>query len=156
MNFAHFCEFSCFSFGKEARFTLNFCSGMPPGKVHELAFLWFGLPGPLLIACNHFDDEGNSGRLHGNLRLALKRTRPTREPESSEPSSTMCLCPWQLGIEIVADRPSHCRAPEACHQRKCHALSQANSLESQSEAWEPPQFQEKRSRSGKVILGALP
>ena len=21
---------------------------MPPGKVHELAFLWFGLPGPLL------------------------------------------------------------------------------------------------------------
>ena len=27
----------------------NFCSGMPPGKVHELAFLWFGLPGPVLI-----------------------------------------------------------------------------------------------------------
>ena len=27
----------------------NFCSGMPPGKVHELAFLWLGLPGPLLI-----------------------------------------------------------------------------------------------------------
>ena len=22
---------------------------MPPGKVDELAFLWFGLPGPLLI-----------------------------------------------------------------------------------------------------------
>ena len=45
MNFAHFCEFWCFSLGKQARFTLNFCSGMPPGKVHELAFLWFGLPG---------------------------------------------------------------------------------------------------------------
>ena len=27
----------------------NFCSGMPLGKVHELAFLWFGLPGSLLI-----------------------------------------------------------------------------------------------------------
>ena len=49
MNFAHFCEFWCFSFGKQARFTLNFCSGMPVSKVHELTFLWFGLPGPLLI-----------------------------------------------------------------------------------------------------------
>ena len=27
---------------------LNFCSGMPLRKVHELTFLWFGLPGPLL------------------------------------------------------------------------------------------------------------
>ena len=49
MNFAHFCEFWCFSLGKQARFTLNFCSGMPLRKVHELTFLWFGLPGPLLI-----------------------------------------------------------------------------------------------------------
>ena len=49
MNFALFCEFWCFSLGKQARFTLNFCSGMPLRKVHELTFLWFGLPGPLLI-----------------------------------------------------------------------------------------------------------
>ena len=49
MNFAHFCEFWCFSLGKQARFTLNFCSGMPLRKIHELTFLWFGLPGPLLI-----------------------------------------------------------------------------------------------------------
>ena len=48
MNFAHFCEFWCFSLGKQARFTLNFCSGMPLRKVHELTFFWFGLPGPLL------------------------------------------------------------------------------------------------------------
>ena len=48
MNFAHFCEFWCFSLGKQARFILNFCSGMPLRKVHELTFLWFGLPGPLL------------------------------------------------------------------------------------------------------------
>ena len=48
MNFAHFCEFWCFSLGKQARFTLNFCSGMLLRKVHELTFLWFGLPGPLL------------------------------------------------------------------------------------------------------------
>ena len=48
MDFAHFCEFWCFSLGKQARFTLNFCSGMPLRKAHELAFLWFGLPGPLL------------------------------------------------------------------------------------------------------------
>ena len=48
MNFDHFCEFWCFSLGKQARFTLNFCSGMPLRKVHELTFLWFGLPGPLL------------------------------------------------------------------------------------------------------------
>ena len=46
MNFAHFCEFWCFSLGEQRRFTLNFCSGMPPGKVHELNFLWpFILPG---------------------------------------------------------------------------------------------------------------
>ena len=37
-----------FSLGKQARFTLNFCSGMPLRKIHELTFLWFGLPGPLL------------------------------------------------------------------------------------------------------------
>ena len=37
-----------FSLGKPARFTSNFCSCLPPGKVHELAFLWFGLPGWLL------------------------------------------------------------------------------------------------------------
>ena len=49
MNFDHFCEFWCFSLGKQARFTLNFCSGMRLRKVHELTFLWFGLPGPLLI-----------------------------------------------------------------------------------------------------------
>ena len=48
MNFALFCEFWYFSLGKQARFTSNFCSGMLPGKVHELAFLWFGLPGWLL------------------------------------------------------------------------------------------------------------
>ena len=29
MNFAHFCKFCCFSLGEQARFTLNFCSGMP-------------------------------------------------------------------------------------------------------------------------------
>ena len=34
---------------KQARFTLDFCSGMPLRKVHEPTFLWFGLPGPLLI-----------------------------------------------------------------------------------------------------------
>ena len=34
---------------KQARFTLNFSSGMPPWKVHELTFLWFGLPGLLLM-----------------------------------------------------------------------------------------------------------
>ena len=39
MNFAHFCEFWCFSLGKQARFTLNFCSAMPLRKVHELTFL---------------------------------------------------------------------------------------------------------------------
>ena len=38
-----------FSLEKQARFTLNFCSGMPLRKVHELTFLWFGLPGPLLM-----------------------------------------------------------------------------------------------------------
>ena len=49
MNFAHFCEFWCFSLRKQARFTSNFCSRLPPGKALKLAFLWFGLPGCLLI-----------------------------------------------------------------------------------------------------------
>ena len=44
-NFAHVCEFWCFSLGKQARFASNSGSSLPPRKVHELAFLWFGLPG---------------------------------------------------------------------------------------------------------------
>ena len=48
MNFAHFCEFWCFSLGNQARFTLNFCSGMPLRKVHAPTFPWFGLLGRLL------------------------------------------------------------------------------------------------------------
>ena len=50
MNFAHFCEFWCFSLGKQARFTYRTFvpESPPPRKVHELAFPWFGLPGPLL------------------------------------------------------------------------------------------------------------
>ena len=52
MNFAHFCEFWCFSLGKQARFTLNFCSGTPLRKVHEPTFLWFGLPGALLMVAS--------------------------------------------------------------------------------------------------------
>ena len=44
-----FCQFRSFSLGKQARFTYRtFVPECPPGKVHELAFLWFGLPGPLL------------------------------------------------------------------------------------------------------------
>ena len=31
----------------------NFCFGMPLRKVHELTFLWFGLPGPLLKLTLH-------------------------------------------------------------------------------------------------------
>ena len=47
MNFAHFREFWCFSLGKTSTIHIsNFCSGMPLRKVHELTFLWFGLPGP--------------------------------------------------------------------------------------------------------------
>ena len=47
-----FCEFWCFFLGKQARFTLNFCSGIPLRKLHELTFLWLGLPGPLLTVEN--------------------------------------------------------------------------------------------------------
>ena len=37
-----------FFFRKQAQFTSNFGSSLPPWKVHEPTFLWFGLPGPLL------------------------------------------------------------------------------------------------------------
>ena len=60
MNFALFCEFWWFFLGKQARFTWNFCSGMPLWKVHELTFLWFGLPGPLL-KLQHFVCNGRTG-----------------------------------------------------------------------------------------------
>ena len=51
MNFAHFCVNSgVFFLRKTSTIHIsNFCSGMPLRKVHELTFLWFGLPGPLLI-----------------------------------------------------------------------------------------------------------
>ena len=48
-EFRPFCEFWCFFLGKTSTIHIsNFCSGMSLRKVHELAFLWFGLPGPLL------------------------------------------------------------------------------------------------------------
>ena len=50
-------NFWCFSLGKQARFTLSFCSGVPLRKVHELTFLWFGLPGPLLIGKGVFSEK---------------------------------------------------------------------------------------------------
>ena len=37
-----------FFFGKTSTIHIELCSGMPRQKVHELAFLWFGLPGWLL------------------------------------------------------------------------------------------------------------
>ena len=46
---AHFCVNSGVFLRKTSSIHIsNFCSGMPPRKVHELTFLWFGLPGPLL------------------------------------------------------------------------------------------------------------
>ena len=80
INFAHFCEFWCFSFGKQARFTLNFCSGMPPRKVHKLTFLWLGLPGPLLDKGGHLktgtSERGTSeygkGISGGSLKIIIK------------------------------------------------------------------------------------
>ena len=46
MNFAHFYEFWRFFLRKTSTIHIwNFCSGMPLWKVHELTFLWFGLPG---------------------------------------------------------------------------------------------------------------
>ena len=71
MNFAHFCEFWCFSLGKQARFTLNFCSGMPLGKVHKLTFFWFGLPGPLLILGALREFQGSLGATLGIQKLIL-------------------------------------------------------------------------------------
>ena len=41
MNFAHFCEFWCFSLGNQARFTSNFCSECPREKFMNWPF--FGL-----------------------------------------------------------------------------------------------------------------
>ena len=35
------CEFWCFSLGEQARFTSNFCSGMPPGKFMNRPLVWF-------------------------------------------------------------------------------------------------------------------
>ena len=51
-----------FPLGKQARFTLNFCSGMPPGKVHEPAFLWFGFAG----ATPEWRDKMYSQRTHNH------------------------------------------------------------------------------------------
>ena len=79
-NFAHFCEFWCLSLGKQARFTLNFCSGMPPGKVHELTFLRFGLPGPLLSF---------------TVASQARRTRPQALQSSKQEDSNPDHVTWQ-------------------------------------------------------------
>ena len=74
MNFAHFCEFWCFSLGKQAQFTVKFCSGMSLRKVHELAFLWFGLPGPLLKRNTCFGQRSLTAKqlLHGRREENLQ------------------------------------------------------------------------------------
>ena len=82
MNFAHFCEFWCFSLGKQARFTLNFCSGMPLRKVHELTFFWFGLPGPLL---------NDNLRLHLRWGALFRRTSETPTTTTSQKSIAIHL-----------------------------------------------------------------
>ena len=90
------CEFWCFSLGKQARFALNFCSGMPPGKVHELAFLWFGLPGPLLI-----DSEEISDDYSDRVRERAKR------PMIRLDSSGFCLSTSKLSQTVA-----WCRSPK--------------------------------------------
>ena len=97
MNLAHFCEFWCFSSGKQARFTLNFCSGMPLRKVHELTFLWFGLPGPLLIFLVR------KGSL-GNCLLSVEG------PTSPSNVLNCVLCNWLLPFKVCH---SHCASSEA-------------------------------------------
>ena len=106
MNFAHFCEFWCFFLRKQARFTLNFCSGMPPGKVHELAFLWFGLPGPLLTKLNrnfYFCNLSGTPRISGQKSrdLVVRIARPTS------------LAIWHRGSSHR--RPNRSRSPNRRH-----------------------------------------
>ena len=103
MNFTHFCEFWCFSLGKQARFTLNFCSGMPLRKVHELTLLWFGLPGPLLKKINLIKlcirNENSAQR--GSYRPDIPAEIPPKT--SVRPSK-----PWKnvhFGTDIPRGRP---------------------------------------------------
>ena len=76
------CEFWCFPLGEQARFTLNFCSGMPLGKAHELAFLWFGLPGPLL---NYFSAFSSSSKSVTEISWENSFLRPKQCFIDSEP-----------------------------------------------------------------------
>ena len=82
MNLAHSCEFWCFSLGKQARFTLNFCSGIPLWKVHELAFFWFGLPGWLLTMF---------------LKRAFRHARVRFWNARFRPSKLLTIVPGSLG-----------------------------------------------------------
>ena len=71
-----------FFLGKTSTIHIEFLFRNAPGKIHELAFLWFGLPGPLLtILCrlNRFIGGG------GGLRFvepwaAEKRQSPQQFP----------------------------------------------------------------------------
>ena len=52
MNFAHFCVNSGVFLRKTSTIHIELLFRNALRKVHELTFLWFGLPGPLLI-CSH-------------------------------------------------------------------------------------------------------
>ena len=52
MNFAHFFSVVFFLRKTSTIHISNFCSRMPLRNIHELTFLWFGLPGPLLTHPN--------------------------------------------------------------------------------------------------------
>ena len=104
MNFAHFCEFWCFSLGKQARFTLNFCSGMPLRKVHELTFLWFGLPGPLLNYTSlHFVPEFS--RIHPDSPSNPSSADISGKPGGERNSRNQVLCAHVLAHLCSCRRP---------------------------------------------------
>ena len=96
MNFAHFCEFWCFSLGKQARFTLNFCSGMRPGKFMNWPFFWFGLPGPLL------KEEHNRSQYQRWIKIGLPVSGPDDHPHPidyrTEHFSEIFLCDYLATI----------------------------------------------------------
>ena len=59
---------------------------MPPGKVHELAFLWFGLPGPLLIEGFGRDKNPCLFCVWFSLRCTTKKTRKGRRGVGNFPT----------------------------------------------------------------------
>ena len=92
---------------------LNFCSGMPPGKVHELAFLWFGLPVWLLM------QSGSSNHELCDFKIAATRVAAFTQTPSTPTNNTWIIAIGKLRVCCDSRRAMSARGDSIAISNLC-------------------------------------